>query len=123
MYSDNPLTWRTFRQALLNEFLTPVEQQNRAMRFEKLKQTYGTSVEEYAQEFIKLAKYASYSVPIETARMERFKAGLITPLYKAIVSTEFSSLVSLIDRAKQLEAREIEERIEREQRKKAMRKF
>ena len=93
------------------------------MCFEKLRQTYETSVEEYAQEFIKLAKYAPYSVPTETACMERFKAGLITPLYKAIVSTEFSSLASLIDRAKQLEAREIEEREEREQRKKAMKKF
>ena len=84
------------------------------MHFEKLKQTYGTSVKEYAQEFIKLAKYAPYAVPTETACMERFKTGLITPLYKAIVSTEFSSLASLIDRAKQLEAREIEERTERE---------
>ena len=107
----------------MDEFLTPVEQQNRALRFERLKQTYGTSVEEYAQEFIKLAKYASYAVSIETARMKRFKVGLITPLYKAIVSTEFLSLASLIDRAKQLEAREIEERGEREQRKKAMGKF
>ena len=80
-------------------------------------------MEEYSQEFIKLAKYASYSVPTETARMERFKEGLITPLYKAIVSTKFFSLASLIDRAKQLEAREIEERAEREQRKKTMKKF
>ena len=80
-------------------------------------------MEEYVQKFIKLAKYVPYSVPIETARMERFKAGLITPLYKAIVSTEFPSLVSLIDRAKQLEVREIEERAGREQRKKVMEKF
>ena len=93
------------------------------MRFEKLRQTYGTSVEEYAQKFIKLAKYAPYSVPTQIERMERFKEGLITPLYKVIVSTEFSSLASLIDRAKQLETREIEERREREQRKKAMEKF
>ena len=70
------------------------------MRFEKLRQTYGTSVEEYAKEFIKLAKFAPYSVPTETTCMERFKAGLITPLYKAIVSTEFPSLTSLIDWAK-----------------------
>ena len=55
------------------------------MCFEKLRQTYGTSVEEYAQEFIKLAKYVPYAVPTETARMERFKVGLITPLYKAMV--------------------------------------
>ena len=67
-----------------------------------------------------MTKYAPYVVPTETARMERFKAGLITPLYKAMVSIEFPSLASLIDKAKQLEARKIEERVEREQRKKAM---
>ena len=80
-------------------------------------------MEEYAKEFIKLAKFVPYSVSTETARIERFKAGLITPLYKAIVSTEFSSLTSLIDQAKHLKAKEIEEKAEREQRKKAMRKF
>ena len=37
VYSDNPPTWEAFRQALLNEFLTPVEQKNRAMHFEKLR--------------------------------------------------------------------------------------
>ena len=123
MYSDNPPTWGTFNQALLNEFLTLVEQQNRAMHFEKLRQTYGTSIEEYAQRFIKLAKYAPYAVSIETARMERFKARLITPLYEAIVSTKFPLLASLIDRTKQLEDKKIEERGEREQRKKAIEKF
>ena len=70
-------------------------------------------MEEYAQEFINLAKYEPYAVPTGTARMERFKAGLITPLYKAMVSTELTSLASLIDKAKQLEAKEIEERAER----------
>ena len=80
-------------------------------------------MEEYAKEFIKLAKFAPYLVPIKTASMERFKASLITPLYKAIVSTEFPSLTSLIDRAKQLEARKIGEKAEREQRKKAVGKF
>ena len=62
-----------------------------------------------------MAKYAPYSVPTKIAHIERFKVGLIMPLYKAIVSSEFSSLISLIDRAKQLEARELEEKAEREQ--------
>ena len=70
-----------------------------------------------------MAKYAPHIVPTKTACMERFKADLIIHLYKAMVSIEFSSLASLIDRAKQLEAREIEERAEREQRKKEMEKF
>ena len=95
----------------MDEFLTPVEQQNRALRFERLKQTHGTSVEDYAKEFLKLAKYAPYAVPTEAARVERFKAGLIMPLFRALASIEFSSLTKLIDRASQLEVRENEERI------------
>ena len=85
----------------MDEYLTPVEQQNRALRFERLKQTHGTSVEDYAKEFLKLAKFASYVVPAEAARVERFKEGLIMPLYRALVGIEFFSLTKLIDRANQ----------------------
>ena len=44
------------------------------------------------------------------------------PLYKALAAIEFSSLTKLIDRAKQLEARENEERVEKELRKKSSKK-
>ena len=67
-----------------------------------------------------MAKYAPYIVPTEVARVERFKAGLIIPLYKELVATEFLSLTKLIDKAKQFEARDNEEKVERDQRKKAM---
>ena len=105
---------------MLDEFLKLVEQQNSALRFERLRQTYGTSVEDYAKEFLKLAKYAPYIVPTEAARVERFKAGLIMPLFRALVSTEFFSLTKLFDRANQLEIKENEERAERELRKKSL---
>ena len=59
---------------------------------------------------------------METAHMERFKVGLIAPLYKALLAIEFSSLTKLIDRAKQLKAKENKERVERELRKKSSRK-
>ena len=100
VYSDSPTTWKAFRQTVLDEFLTPVEQQNRALWFDRLRQTFGTIVAEHAKEFIKLAKYAPYIVPIEAARVDRFKAGLILALYKTLVVTKFSSLTKLIDRAK-----------------------
>ena len=83
---------------------------------------YGTSIADYAKEFIKLAKYAPYIVSMEAARVKRFKAWLIRPLYKALAATEISSLTKLIGRAKQLEARENEERTERELRKKGLEK-
>ena len=52
--------------------------------------------------------------------MERFRARLIMPLYNVLVATEFLSLTRMIDKAKLLEARYKEERIERDQRKKNM---
>ena len=107
---------------MMDEYLTPVEQQNRALRFERLKQTHETSVKDYAKKFLKLAKYASYTVPTKAARVERFKARLIISLFRALAGTEFSSLTKLIDRASQLEIKENEERVERELRKKSLEK-
>ena len=120
IYSSSPPTWDTFRQAVMDEYLTPVEQQNRALRFERLKQTHGTSVEDYAKEFLKLAKYAPYAVPTKATRVKRFKAGLIMTLFRALAGIEFFSLTKLIDRANQLEIRENEERVERELKKKSL---
>ena len=51
VYSSSPPTWDTFRQAVMDKYLTPIEQQNRALQFERLKQTHGISVEDYAKEF------------------------------------------------------------------------
>ena len=67
-----------------------------------------------------MAKYAPYAVPIEAARVERFKARLRMPLFRELAITEFSSLTKLIDRASQLEIRENEERAKRELRKKSL---
>ena len=44
-------------------------------------------------------------VPTEVMKRKRFKAGLVMPLYNALVAVEFSMLSKLVDIAKQLEAR------------------
>ena len=54
-------------------------------------------------------------VPTEAMKVKRFKVGLITPLYNALVAVEFPTLSKLVDTAKQLEARHREDREEREQ--------
>ena len=69
------------------------------------------------RDFIRLSKYAPYMMPTEMVRMDRFKAGLITPLYNLLATTEYPSLSRLIDMAKQLEARHNEDRAKWEQRK------
>ena len=72
---------------------------------------------DYAREFIRLSKYASYMVPTEVAKIRRFRAGLIMPLYNVLLATVFPTLSRLVDTAKQLETRHQEDQIEREQRK------
>ncbi len=114
LYSRNPPTWEEFRQAVMDEFLSPVERQNRALQFERLKQMPGMSVSEYAREFTRLGKYAPYIIPTEAARIERFRRGLISPLYNAVLAVEVPTLSRLIDKAKQWETRNKEERAERE---------
>ena len=54
-------------------------------------------------------------VPTEAMKVKRFKAGLVTLLYNALVAIEFLTLSKLVDTVKQLEARHREDREEREQ--------
>ena len=99
----------------MDEFLPEVERERRATQFEKLRQTPRVSVSDYAQEFIKLSKYAQHMVPTEAMKVKRFKAGMVTPLYNTLVAVKFSTLSKLVDTAKQLEARHQEDKEEREQ--------
>lgn len=119
LYTENPPIWEEFRQAMMDEFLSPSERQNRALQFERLKQLSGMSVAEYAREFTRLGKYAPYIIPTEAARIERFKSGLIAPLYNTVLTAEFPTLSKLIDKAKQWETRSKEERAEKELRRKS----
>ena len=54
-------------------------------------------------------------VPTKAMKVKRFKAGLVTLLYNALVAVEFPTLSKLVDTAKQLEARHREDKEEREQ--------
>src|SRR5262249_2605248 len=113
LYGENPPTWEMFKQAMMDEFLSPSERQNRAFQFERLRQMYSMSVLEYAKEFIQLSKYAQNILPTEVARVERFRAGLIPPLYNALVATEFPTLFRIIDKAKMWEVKDKEMRAQR----------
>src|SRR5262249_30801423 len=92
LYGNDPPTWEMFKQELMDEFMSPLEREKKAFQFERLKQTFNMSMSEYAQEFIRLSRYAMEIIPIETARIKRFKSGLITPLYTTLVATEFPTL-------------------------------
>src|SRR5262249_51575691 len=119
LYGENPPTWELFKQALINEFISRYERQNRALQFERLKQSFGMSVDDYSNEFLHLCKYATVIVPTEAARMERYKQGLIPSLYAAVAAFESSNLSRLIDKTWQLEAKFKEGRVERDMRRKS----
>ena len=118
LYGGNPPTWEMFREAVMDEFISPAERQNRAYQFEKLKQTYQMSVSEYAKEFTRLSKYAPRLVPDEAARVDRFRAGMIPPLYNALLSGDFPTLTKIIDRAKLWETKNKEAWAERDRKRK-----
>ena len=54
-------------------------------------------------------------VSTEAMKVKRFKVGLITSLYNALVVIEFPTLSKMVVTAKQLEAMHQEDREEREQ--------
>ena len=93
----------------MDEFLPPAERERRATQFERLRQTPGVSVSEYTREFIRLSRYAPHMVPTEAAKVRRFRARLITPLYNVLVAAEFSTLSRLVDTAKQVKIRHRED--------------
>ena len=104
----------------MDEFLPPAERERRATQFERLRQTPGMSVSEYAREFTRLSRYAPHMVPTEATKVRRFRAGLITSLYNVLVVAEYSTLFRLVDTAKQVEVRHREDQVEREQRRMSM---
>ena len=52
LYSGNPPSWEEFKEAIMDEFILPAVRQNRALQFERLKQTLGVSVAEYVESFL-----------------------------------------------------------------------
>ena len=102
----------------MDEFWPPTERQSRAFQFERLRQLSEMMVVEYAQEFIRLEKYARHMIPTKADRVERFRARLIWPIYNAMIATDFSTLSSLVDMAKWWKGKCDEEKKEREQQKK-----
>ena len=71
-------------------------------------------IAEYAQEFIRLEKYAHHMIHTEADRVERFRARLIQQIYNAMIAIDFPSLTILVDKVKQFENRCNKEKKEKE---------
>ena len=118
LYTFDSPSWAEFKKLVMDEFLSPADRQRRAFQFERLKQLPEMSVGEYYREFTRLGRYARHIIPTEIDRVERFRAGLVRPIFNAMVATRFSTLAELVDRAKMWEGRRDDEKKEREQQKK-----
>ena len=58
------------------------------------------TVADYVREFVRLGKYAHHIIPTNADRVERFRAGLVMPIYNAMLATNFPTLTKLINKAK-----------------------
>ena len=61
-------------------------------------------------------------IPTEADRVKRFRAGLIWPIYNAMVATDFPTLSTLVDKAKRWKGKRDEEKKKREQLRKIVEK-
>ncbi|XP_038702123.1 uncharacterized protein LOC119998777 [Tripterygium wilfordii] len=113
------LRWEEFTEAFMARFLPRSVREARAHEFEKLVQTFGMTVTEYDILFTRLSRYAPHLVATEEMRITRFVNGLVTPLFNAVASQEFTTYAAAVDRVRKIEIRRLEDRGGQEQSKKS----
>ncbi|XP_059291853.1 uncharacterized protein LOC132045315 [Lycium ferocissimum] len=114
-------TWAEFEEAFMERFLSDEERIAMATKFEKLEQG-NKSVREYSLEFTRLSKYALYMIPTEKHKLTRFVKGLVPRIKSACAAVAMSptcTFSSLVGFAEQQESWKNEERVDRDQNKKA----
>ena len=108
--SSPPMEWKEFSEMFLERFLPESVREARSYEFEKLVQG-DLSVTEYEVEFTRLSRFAGYLVPTEERKIKRFVRGLNSYLFKAIGAHEFKTYSAIVDRARAIEARELEDEL------------
>ncbi|XP_073268753.1 uncharacterized protein [Populus alba] len=107
-YSSPPMEWKEFSEIFLERFLPESVREARSYEFEKLVQG-DLTVTEYEVEFTWLSRFVGYLVPTEERKIKRFIRGLNSYLFKAIGAHEFKTYSAVVDRARAIEARELED--------------
>ncbi|XP_041011310.1 uncharacterized protein LOC121255088 [Juglans microcarpa x Juglans regia] len=91
-----PITWECFKEVFLDCFFPQSLRESRARQFMDL--TQGTmTVDQYATKFMELSRYASYLIPDEEKKAEKFERGLdwrIRDRVRALKIRNFSELVN-----------------------------
>ncbi|KAF5456596.1 hypothetical protein F2P56_026063, partial [Juglans regia] len=70
-----PISWEHFKRIFLDHFFPRTLQESRARQFMDLTQGSMT-VAQYATTFMKLSRFASYLIPDEEKKAEKFERGL-----------------------------------------------
>ncbi|XP_073261125.1 uncharacterized protein [Populus alba] len=108
--SSPPMAWKEFSEMFLERFLPESVREARSYEFEKLVQGDLTVIE-YEVEFTRLSRFAWYLVPTEDRKIKRFVRGLNSYLFKAIRAHEFKTYSAVVDRARAIKARELEDEL------------
>uniref|UniRef100_A0A6M2EZQ9 Retrotransposon gag domain-containing protein n=1 Tax=Populus davidiana TaxID=266767 RepID=A0A6M2EZQ9_9ROSI len=108
--SSPPMVWKEFSEIFLERFLPESVREARSYEFEKLVQG-DLTVTEYEVEFTRLSRFAGYLVPTQERKIKRFVRGLNSYLFKAIGAHEFKTYSAVVDRARAIEARELEDEL------------
>ncbi|XP_041011311.1 uncharacterized protein LOC121255089 [Juglans microcarpa x Juglans regia] len=93
-----PITWERFKEVFLDRFFPQSLQESRARQFMDL--TQGTmTVDQYATKFMELSRYASYLIPDEEKKAEKFERGLDWRIRDRVRALKIQNFFELVNRA------------------------
>ncbi|KAJ6827752.1 uncharacterized protein M6B38_366735 [Iris pallida] len=99
---DKKITWAMFKKAFEEYYLPPTVRRQKENEFVHLKQGNMT-VQQYAKEFNKLAKFASSQLPDATTRARRFEGGLRPAIRAHVMVQEYQTMRESLNHALTLE--------------------
>lgn len=100
LMGDIELTWDEFCEIFMEKYFSETAQDRLRGDFERLEQE-GSSVSNYAQRFISLARFAPDLVATESRKVNRFISGLRFSLQRFVMSRVGMTLEEAIEIAKQ----------------------
>jgi hypothetical protein len=85
-----PIPWERFKREFNNRYFPRAQRQQCTQDFQDLKQR-NMSVVQYADEFLKLSRYAPHLIPDEETKAERFRDGLSPQIREKIDFLEITN--------------------------------
>ncbi|KAF5447806.1 hypothetical protein F2P56_033328, partial [Juglans regia] len=96
------ITWDRFKRAFLDRYFSPALREAKARQFLDLVQ--GTmTVERYTATFVALSRFASYLVPDEEKKCEKFERGLQPRIRSRLIPLRIRNFTDLVTRATLIE--------------------